>query len=224
MSLLARLIEAGTPADLIEEVAMVIAEKRAAEHAVEERKAKARDRQARKRERDALSRDVTECHVTGCDITSAPLSLPPNDNNSNPPAHTPEEQTPRARKADDFPCPDWADSRVWADLKRNRRTKRLTNTATAHKRFISDVMAMADDDWPPGRLVEAIAAKGWGGAYDPRDKQEFHNGKDIRQRGPSGPDKRSGLARAIDNGLERTQSAFPENLTLVGGDAPPQSW
>ena len=51
MSLLARLIEAGTPADLIEEVAMMIAEKRAAEKAMEEARAKARDRTERYRGR-----------------------------------------------------------------------------------------------------------------------------------------------------------------------------
>lgn len=128
---------------------------------------------------DNVTSDVTG---DGNDVTNAPLSLPPNENNSNPPTHTPGTQTP-ARKADPFPCPDWCEPAVWSDLKRNRRTKKLTNTETAHKRFVSEVMAMADEDWPPGRLVEAIAAKGWGGAHDPRDDRK--PGNDRRNSQPA---------------------------------------
>ncbi len=165
MSLLARLIEAGTPADLIEEVAMMIAEKRAADRAVEDARAKARERQARKRERDQ-SRDVTECHVTECDGEATPLSAPPNDIYSNPPHLSPNSQT-GARDA--FPCPEWCEPAVWADLKRNRKAKRLANTATAHSQFLRDIAKLATDEWPPGEVVRDIAARGWGGAYDPRN-------------------------------------------------------
>lgn len=89
------------------------------------------------------------------------------DTNVSSPPHTPPAPK-RAAKPDHFPCPEWCEPKVWGDLKRNRRTKRLTNTETAYEQFIADVMALVDDDWPPGKLVKAIAAKGWGGAYDPR--------------------------------------------------------
>lgn len=129
-----------------------------------EKRAKDAERQRRHRS----SRDVT---VTACDRrdneVSSPLSSPPNDIYSNPPHHTPPTHTERA-KPDDFPCPAWCDPAVWRDLKRNRRTKKLTNTPTAHARFVAAIEAMADDHWPPGKLVEAIAANGWGGPHDPR--------------------------------------------------------
>ena len=78
MSIIARLIEAGTPADIIEEVAMMIAEKRLSERSIDHARAKARERQARKRERD-LSHDVTDCHVTERDRA---FPSPPQRNNS----------------------------------------------------------------------------------------------------------------------------------------------
>ena len=43
-----------------------------------------------------------------------------------------------------FPRPDWADVQVWADFLKNRKTKRLSNTATAFKRFTTDIAALAD--------------------------------------------------------------------------------
>ena len=60
------------------------------------------ERQRKHRERNAVSRDVT---VTECDRVTDPLSRPPNENNSNPPTHTPEKQTP-ARKGHRLPV-DW---------------------------------------------------------------------------------------------------------------------
>lgn len=143
-------------------------------------------RQERYREKRRNEASQTSLTVT-CDESdvSPSLSRPPNENNSNPPTHTHPEETPRARKADPFPCPAWCEPNVWADLKRNRKTKRLTNTETAHRRFVADVLAMADDDWPPGKLVEAIAAKGWGGAHDPREdtppNDRRHPRTDLRQ-------------------------------------------
>lgn len=176
MSLLARLIEAGTPAELIEEVAMMIAEKRAAEKAVQEAREKARDRQARKRERD-LSRDVTQHNVTEGDAPVQGFSAPPNDIYSNP-LHL--SQNTKSGGRDAFPCPDWCEPAVWRDLKRNRKAKHLANTETAHRKFVTAVLGMADDEWPPGRLVEAIAANGWGGAYDPRQSQNDRKPANVR--------------------------------------------
>lgn len=144
----------------------------------ENKRSAAAERQARYRARkkaEAADGDVTSdvtCDVTGND--EAPLSLSPNDNNSNPHTHTPEH-TPRARKGDNFPCPEWCEADVWRDLKANRKTKRLTNTPTAHRQFVAAIERMADDDWPPGRIVEAIAAKGWGGPHDPRDDRKPGN-------------------------------------------------
>ena len=102
MSLLARLIESGTPAALIEEVAMLLAEKKISDAAIADRRAKDRSRQERKR-----SRDEVECHVTERDISNGAFPAPPNENNLTPPTHTPVYKTPRARRlpADWVPAP-----------------------------------------------------------------------------------------------------------------------
>lgn len=93
--------------------------------------------------------------------------------------------TARRSAPDPFPRPDWAEPQVWSDFLRNRKTKRLPNTATAHRKLITDLAAMADDDWPPGRLLEAIVARGWAAAYDPRgsmnDRQSQHRSPSQRR-------------------------------------------
>lgn len=84
MSLIGRLIEIGAPADVIEEVAMLLADQKALERSRE----RARIRQQEKRDRDAghvTSRDVTECHI------AAPFPAPPNENNLTPPHPYPRE-------------------------------------------------------------------------------------------------------------------------------------
>ena len=130
MSLIARLIEAGTPADLIEEVAMMIAEKRTSERAIEESRAKARARQARKRDRE--SRDITASHVTDCDIEKNVLSLPPNENNSNPPTHTHPDNTPARKGKSETPAkPDGVNDQTWRDFLDLRKRKRAPLTQTA---------------------------------------------------------------------------------------------
>jgi hypothetical protein len=64
-------------------------------------------------------------------------------------------RAPKAEKTGGFPKPDWAEQSVWNDLLANR--------------FVETVESMTSAGWPPAKLLEAIVAKGWGGAYDPRD-------------------------------------------------------
>jgi hypothetical protein len=84
---------------------------------------------------------------------------------------------PTGSAANPFPRPDGVDPQHWADFLTNRRRKRLANTPTAHKRLMLDLARLADDDWPPGRLIEHAAAKGWGGIYDPRGDRDRNNGQ-----------------------------------------------
>ncbi|WP_196300300.1 hypothetical protein, partial [Streptococcus pneumoniae] len=65
----------------------------------------------------------------------------------------------------------------------NRKAKRLPNTETAYRVGLRKLAELTNDEWPPGRLMQAIAEKGWGGIYDPRDEQEFQNGH-ARQSNP----------------------------------------
>lgn len=102
--LLARLIAEGTPAELVAEVAMLLAEKQVASEAISKRRAADSARQEKRRamlkgeEDNVTSRDITGQHVTKRDEPS--LSLPPKDINSNPPTHThPVCESPRTREA-----------------------------------------------------------------------------------------------------------------------------
>lgn len=79
-----------------------------------------------------------------------------------------------ARARDPFPRPDFADPQNWRDFLANRKRKRLSNTSSAHKAMMADIARIADDEWPPGRLIEHAAAKGWGGIYDPRERGNGH--------------------------------------------------
>jgi hypothetical protein len=100
----------------------------------------------------------------------------------------------RAKKPDPFPMPEWADPQVWSDFLANRRKKSRPNTATAHKRMLTDIAKLANDEWPPGRLLEHAAARGWAGIYDPRENL---NGNRDRT-APDRRDHRSSIAKAAD--------------------------
>lgn len=93
--------------------------------------------------------------------------------------------SPRAI-ADAFPRPDFADPQHWADFLANRKKKRLPNTSTAHAKMLADIERLADDAWPPGRILQAAAERGWAGIYDPRDDGQ-RNGKRPYHDRPSGP-------------------------------------
>ena len=126
---------------------------------VEPGPSKAALRQRRYAERQKASASVIN------DVSDAP---PPNDIYSNPPPLSPDASHPprgRARQAGAFPKPDWADGQVWSDFLANRKTKRLPNTATAHRKLLADIERIADAAWPPGRLLSVATGKGWGAIY-----------------------------------------------------------
>lgn len=122
-------------------------------------------------------------------------------NGSSPPI-SPEPKS-KPVKTDAFVRPEWADPDIWSDLLRNRKAKRTPNTPTAYKRFLADITAMVDDEWPPGKLLEAIVARGWAAAYDPRGNRNGNRSTNDR-RNPAGgyePDRRDGFVRALDRDL-----------------------
>lgn len=62
---------------------------------------------------------------------------------------------------------------VWTDFLANRRKKRLTNTPTAWKGFLSDLSKVsALTGIPPPKLIEQCTAKGWASINDPRDEND----------------------------------------------------
>ncbi|WP_426254513.1 hypothetical protein [Sphingomonas sp. DC2300-3] len=178
--LLARLIEAGTPAALVAEVAMLAARADAAGEQIEGRRAKDRERQTRRRH--AMSRDITLDSVTTRDVTADPSPTPspsssPDPSNNPTPAPTREVTPARTRKAAAWPCPDGVDPEHWADLIANRKSKRLANTPTALAGILRDIAKHADDEWPPGRIVQHAAERGWGAIFDPRPNTGNRHGQ-----------------------------------------------
>lgn len=198
--LLARLIADGTAPELVAEVAMLLAEKKLAESTVADRRAKDRERQARRR-----SRDVTECHVTERDsVTEPSLSRPLSPQTPHTPTHTHPDITPRARNGGDFPMLDCTDADTWADFLRNRKAKRLPNTATARRKLESDLAEVsARTGWPPGEVFAACVAKGWGAIYDPRETTNDR----PKQRPSTAREPLIDIARAVAADMEREASA-----------------
>lgn len=181
--LLARLIAAGTPADLVGEVAMALATARAEADALAARRERDAARQQNRRDRlrgDSASRDVTPCHVMSRDIgdeNPSPDKSPPDPQKLTPTPHTHEgpapdvPATPRA-----WACPAGVDPDHWRDFRANRRKKRLTDTETAYAAQLRLLARFATAEWPPGRLVEKAAEKGWGTIVDPSEYEDQSNG------------------------------------------------
>lgn len=191
------MLAAGCTAEQI--VAVVKADLEAREGQMAEKRRKDAERQRKHRAGDAVSRDVT---VTGCDSVTDPLSRPPNENNSNPPTHTPGDIYP-ARKGPDFPMLDCTDPATWADFLKNRKAKRLPNTASAHRKLQADLRDVSiRTGWPPGEVFAACVAKGWGAIYDPRDKTDAKQPTGTRQ-------PLIDIARSVAADMERQAAARP---------------
>lgn len=223
--LIADLIAAGTPAELVARVAMELGRAQGEVDALARRRASDAERQQAYRisKREA-------CHVTSRDVTNvtnerdtAPLFLPPNEKISNPPTHTPE-QTPRARKGSDFVCPDGVDPGVWQDFMTNRKRKGLASTGTAYAGLLAALAKVsAETGEPPGEVARICTEKGWGSFNDWTDGRVRNNGNVSRA--PASRDPRNGFARALDEiidsggncGVAREVERPPDGYGLVGG-------
>lgn len=176
----------------------------------EQRMAERREKDADRQRRHRASRDVT--------VTERDEALPPPPPDKSPP--DPQKLTPtpahsgtqtRARKAGPFPCPEGVDPEHWADLMANRKTKRLTNTPTAYRSMMADIAKFADDEWPPGRIVEFAAARGWGAIFDPRNREQS-NGKQRQSNGMGRDQSGDGIGPTARAAMR----AFPD---VFGPDA-----
>lgn len=168
--LLTRLIEAGTPPALVAEVAQQIAMAEArvavAAEAIEGRRARDRARQNKRRGVDAHEVETPTDNVTSRDITLPtvtkrdPLSLPPNENISNPPTHTPGNNT-RARKGTETPAkPDGVTPETWRDFLDLRKRKGAPLTETALKGISREASKAG---WPLEAALEKCVVRGWQG-------------------------------------------------------------
>jgi hypothetical protein len=171
-ALLQDLLDAGTPPMLVVRVGAEMARLAAEAAALERRRAADRERQQARRdtERNVMSRDVA-------DIADEPsLDKSPQTPKINPTPSVCVGDAP-ARKARPFSCPADIDSQHWADFLENRKRKRLANTATAYQAQLRKLADLADDEWPPGRIVQFAAERGWGAFFDPRESHGISNGQ-----------------------------------------------
>ncbi len=119
------------------------------------------ERQARYRTK-RKNNAVTVTPVSPNDIYSNPEELPQDANASLPQgAKTKRDSVP-------WPCPAGVNPQHWQDFLAARKRKRCVHSQTALDGVLSDIAKIADDDWPPGRLVQHAAAKGWASINDPR--------------------------------------------------------
>lgn len=169
--LVARLIAAGTPPELIEEVAMLCARAEIDREAIETRRSKDRDRQNARRG-----------HVTSRDTADVTDEIPSLDKSPqtpkiNPTPHVHGEGAPTREAAPKlWACPEGVDTAHWRDFRRNRRRKNLTDSETAYLGQLRLLERFANEEWPPGKLVQHSAEKGWGTIVDPSEYETPRNG------------------------------------------------
>jgi len=133
-------------------------------------------------------------------------------------------------KSNGFPMLDCTDPETWADFLKNRKTKRLPNTASAHRKLETDLAAMvARTGWPPGKLFAACVERGWGAIYDPRDKTDERNTRNTAGANHTAPNGRpmgrtEAAARAAagmvspskPGGNHAGPSALPDHRRAIG--------
>lgn len=124
------------------------------------------------------------------------------------PSHSTEpegsSECKRARaNPDEFPCPEGVDPIDWQALKANRKAKRAPLTEGAYRQIVRKLDGWARSGWPPGPIIANAAERGWTTVFETDEMKGHGNGRTIRAAGgPCAADRRSSLARAIDEGLE----------------------
>lgn len=154
------LLAAGASAEMI--VAAVKADMRQAEELREAKRAGNAERQQRWRDkrtsRKSNARNALRDVTPPIDRTHTPSDISPDGENQN----SRGEPNP-------FPRPVWADEQVWADWLDTRKQKKARNTATAYSGFLADIAKLANDQWPPGRLLEYAVRRSWAGIFEPKE-------------------------------------------------------
>lgn len=160
---------------------------------LEDKRAKDRERQKRHR----LSRRVT---VTACDERDVGFNERDNLTSREEIPQEAKASLPQGAKAKrgavPWPCPDGVEPSHWRDFLANRKRKRCVQSQTALDGVLDDIRQIADDEWPPGRLVRHAAAKGWASINDPREQQHGRptNGLGRHQSDGLSPTTRAAVA------------------------------
>lgn len=152
--------DAGAPMEAILIAVKAIEE---SNDAIEQRRAGERERKRRQRAKsDEVDGTFTgqSRDITGTVTVEAPLSLPPNEKISNPPTHTPGNNT-RARKGTETPAkPDGVSPETWRDFLDLRKRKGSPLTETALKGIAREAEKAG---WPLEAALAKCQARGWQG-------------------------------------------------------------
>jgi hypothetical protein len=193
---LKHLIAAGVSGD---DLVRAVAEMEAAapapvDQAAEKRRAYDRERKrAAKAKRSTGIPPETVESAENAEPTPSLDKSPPDPQKLIPTPHTHGGSAPAREAAPKlWACPEGVELPHWRDFLGNRRRKKLGTSETAYLGQLKLIGNFASDEWPPGRLVQHAAEKGWGTIVDPSEYETPRNGQRT-QHHPSG---RSGHRRA----------------------------
>lgn len=156
---------------------------------------RAYDRERKQKQRLSGGNPVESADIADITPLSPPSPKDPQTPKEPQPPHTPPRDISRAR-GPIFVCPENVEPQHWADFLANRKRKSLANTETAYAGQLSLIAKFSTGEWPPGRLVQIAAEKGWGTIVNPRENG-YHNGRKHEE--PSGPGiTERAAARVID--------------------------
>ncbi|MBS4048097.1 MAG: hypothetical protein KG075_17255 [Alphaproteobacteria bacterium] len=120
---------------------------------------KARSSGAIRQERYRRNKASQSSQSVTSDVCNAPLSLPPNENISNPPTHTPGNNTP-ARKGAGPAKPDGVQDQTWRDFVAHRKAKRAAINETA----LAGIRREAEKaGWTLEAALAETVSRGWQG-------------------------------------------------------------
>lgn len=155
-------------------------------------------RQARYRERVAErneTRNEASQSVT-CDVSVTPSpsldKSPPDPQKLIPTPHTHGGGAPAREAAPKlWACPEGVELPHWRDFLGNRRRKKLGTSETAYLGQLKLLDSFANDEWPPGKLVQHAAEKGWGTIVDPSEYETPRNGQRPHHQPANRPHRRA---------------------------------
>lgn len=171
--LLRRLIEAGTPAELVAEVAMLAGDAAA----LERRRAADRARQQSLRDEKA-SHDVTLRHVTSRD--TADVTGPGSLDKESP--QTPKEIKP-SREVNTLPAcatldlPEGVSDEMWGQYRAMRQKIRKPLSPHAEQLALKHLRQFAEDGHPPGPIIEAAIVGSYQGLFPPKGSKNGQHRK-----------------------------------------------
>lgn len=181
--LIARLIAAGTPPELLAEVAMelgraqggrdalavMVGNTPVADAAAEKRRAYDRERKRLAKENNSTG-NSTEAGGIPVEYPLNKETPPTPPKEINPPSGDKSPSgKPRARKADDFELPERIPAEPWEQFVAMR--KRIGKPMTAHAMTlaVNKLDELADAGWPPGDVLNNSTLNSYQGLFPPKD-------------------------------------------------------